>query len=297
MKYKRILVCGGAGFIGSHFANLLHEKDYDVVVVDKLTYAANINNLNPEIVFIEKDINDLFFSYKADVIVNFAAETHVDNSIVSDTEFYSSNIMGVANLLKVARKDNVKRFIQISTDEVYGSSDIPCKEDALLKPSNPYSASKAAAEHLCLAYYRTYGLNVGITRGANTYGDNQYPEKLIPKCIKAALNDAALPIYGDGSARRTYLHVLDHCRAIETVMNNGDAGEIYNIPGTVEMSALDIARWICYLTDRKEDLIEFVPDRLGHDSRYLLNGEKLGKLGFTHVHTAFQKELERIINI
>lgn len=310
--YKRILVTGGAGFIGSHFANMLHKKGHNVVVVDKLTYAGNLDNLNPVIEFHQMDINEINSSFEmkagipycdfmrnVDCIVNFAAESHVDRSLRLVNDFYEANFLGVANLLEVAKELEVKRFVQVSTDEVYGSADDGYEdfEADMLLPGNPYSASKAAAEMLVHAYHKTYGLNTVITRGSNTYGPGQYPEKLIPMACVNLLNNKKIPIYGNGSARRSYLYVKDHARAIQKVMNNGKNGEIYNICGTIEINTIQVITKICDMMGRNyEENVEFVEDRLGHDMRYRMNDGKLLQLGFKYKHPNFEKNLQKTMD-
>ena len=309
MEFNKILVTGACGMIGSHFANMLHDEGEKVVVIDKLTYAADRNNLDPFIPFVKGDICRLK-SHEGhiwsnidcvisgvDCIVNFAAETHVDNSLKNDTEFHKTNYLGVANLLKCAVNMEVKRFVQVSTDEIYGPSEDGeyFNEDDKPNPCNPYSASKAAAEMLVNAYHKTYGLNTIITRGSNTFGECQFKEKLIPLCINKALKNEPLPIYGDGSAKRMYIYVKDHARAIEHCMDYGKSGEFYNIRGTVELSALEVATWICNIVGASESLITFVEDRKGHDSRYLINGVKLNLLGFRYQYPHFYDMLVQTV--
>lgn len=301
MKFDKILVTGSCGFIASHFSNMLHEQGYSIFSVDKLTYAADRNNLNPEIPLIIKDINDLTIHdvhpLGIDCIVHFAAESHVDNALKDETPFHLTNYMGTANLLKITRDINVKRFIYVSTDEVYSTTPegISFSETTPLNPSNVYAATKASAEMLVNAYHHTYGLNTIITRGSNTFGENQFHEKLIPLCIERALKNQPLPIYGDGSATRMYIYVKDHAKAIEHCMNFGISGEVYNIPGTIELSALQVAEYICSITGASKDLITFVEDRKGHDMCYRINGSKLMLLDFIYKYAHFYPMLEQTV--
>lgn len=291
---KCILVTGGAGFIGSNFIHYMLENypDLQIVNIDKLTYAGNLDNLKPiagdsRYSFFHGDIADrqLILSIAAekkfDAIVNFAAESHVDRSISKPDDFLKTDIFGPFALLEAARHHEIKRFVQISTDEVYG----PIKEGqateiSQLKPSSPYSASKSGGDMLTLAYYTTYGLDVVITRAANNYGAYQYPEKLIPLFITNAMEDLPLPLYGDGSQVREWLYVEDHCRAIDTVLHNGTAGEIYNVGGYCEAQNIEIAKEIVKSLKKPEDLIKFVDDRPGHDTRYAVDCSKLKALGW-----------------
>jgi dTDP-glucose 4,6-dehydratase len=289
---RRLLVTGGAGFIGSNFVRyMLNEHpDYQIIVLDKLTYAGNLANLedvsgNPRYQFVRGDICDqqLVDSLVAEVdaIVNFAAETHVDRSIMDAGSFIQTDVYGTFVLLEAARKHEISRFLQVSTDEVYG--DIPVgssKEQDPLRPRSPYSASKAGGEMMVQAYHTTYGLPVLITRGSNTYGPYQYPEKLIPVLITNALDNMELPIYGDGQQVRDWLHVLDHCSGIDVVLHNGKVGEAYNIGGGNERANLDITGKVLDLLDKPRSLIRFVKDRPGHDRRYSLDCSKLHSLGW-----------------
>jgi dTDP-glucose 4,6-dehydratase len=299
MQFNKILVTGNCGFIGSHFANMLHEQGENVFGIDSLTYAADITNMNPEIPFSDADINNITVRDTKDVdcIVHFAAETHVDNSLKNAMPFHQTNYLGTYNLLRIANEIKVKRFVYVSTDEVYGPSENgECfTEDAKLNPTNLYSASKAAAEMLVNAYHKTYGLDTIITRGSNAYGPNQFAEKLIPLCIKNALENKPLPIYGDGSARRMYIYVKDHARAIEHCLYHGESGNVYNIPGSIELSALDVAKQILNCLEKPTSLIEFVEDRRGHDCRYLMDGDKLRSLSFKYDHKMFYIWLKETI--
>ncbi len=290
----KIIVSGGAGFIGSHFTRqLLADKDqfFQVLVIDSLTYAGNRKNLKDmdggkRFEFFEGDICDPHFSKEifegAYAIVNFAAESHVDRSIESSATFIRTNIQGTHNLLDLALKFGVPRFLQISTDEVYGSiTNGSWSEDAPLLPNSPYAASKASADLLVRSFNRTHGLHTNTTRCSNNFGTHQYPEKLIPVVISKILAGKKIPIYGDGQNRRDWLHVLDHCRGIKSVMLNGASGEIYNIGGGTELSNLDLARRIVQTMGASEDLITFVADRKGHDLRYSVSFEKIEReLGY-----------------
>jgi len=282
----RILVTGGAGFIGSHFVRHLTAKGDDVVVLDKLTYAGNRANLDGvEHEFHQGDIADPDAVARAakgvDAIVNFAAETHVDRSILGPAEFILTDVLGTQVLLDHARHHG-RRLVQVSTDEVYG--DIPLgaaasTEDSPLRPSSPYSASKAGGDMQVFAYVRTYGVDALVTRGANTYGPRQYPEKFLPLFITNALDREPLPVYGDGRQRREWLHVDDHCAAVELVLREGAAGEAYNVGGQ-ERENLDVVRRILDLTGASSDLVRHVEDRPGHDRRYAVDSSKLRALGW-----------------
>ena len=290
-----ILVTGGAGFIGSNFIHYMMEKypDYKIVCIDKLTYAGNLRNLETVLDkknfrFIKGDICDRELVYriceeeKPDVVINFAAESHVDRSIESPDIFLKTNILGTQVLLDASRKYNVKRFHQVSTDEVYGDlpldrSDLKFTESSPLRPSSPYSASKASADLLVLAYHRTYGVPVTISRCSNNYGPYQFPEKLIPLMIINALNDRPLPVYGDGRNVRDWIHVKDHCEAIDIIIHRGKEGEIYNIGGENERANIDVVRMILRELGKPESLIRFVKDRPGHDRRYALDISRMKK--------------------
>jgi dTDP-glucose 4,6-dehydratase len=288
----KILVTGGAGFIGSNFVTRILEKrpDAQVVVLDKLTYAGNLASLrdvenDPRFRFVKGDICDKDTVEKAvegcDVVVNFAAESHVDRSIDDASAFVRSNFSGVFQLLEACRKFDVPKFQQISTDEVYGSAlSGSFDEESNLNPSNPYSASKASADLLAKSYFATYGLPVVITRSTNNYGPRQHTEKLIPKIITNAMDDRKLPVYGDGKNVRDWIHVFDNCDGIETVMEKGKIGEVYNIGGGNERANIDIVRMILHELGKPDSLIDFVKDRPGHDRRYSLDCAKLKKLGW-----------------
>ncbi|QEU47403.1 dTDP-glucose 4,6-dehydratase [Schleiferilactobacillus harbinensis] len=285
-----ILVTGGAGFIGSSFIRFMRQRHPDDVLInlDALTYAGNLSNLAdvPEEAhyhFVHGSILDhdlvvqLIKKYQIDAIVNFAAESHVDRSIADPLVFVDTNIRGTATLLAAARETKIERFLQVSTDEVYGN--IPgtgyVTEAAPLHPSSPYAASKASADLLALADHHTYGLDVVITRCANNYGPYQYPEKLIPLMIQRGLTGQPLPVYGDGLKTRDWLHVLDHCRAIDFVLCHGQSGGIYNVTGNNEHANLEIVQRIIQQLHIDPSLIQHVPDRLGDDSRYALDATKI----------------------
>ncbi|MFH1753248.1 MAG: dTDP-glucose 4,6-dehydratase [Candidatus Omnitrophota bacterium] len=290
---KKILITGGAGFIGSNFIRFFLNKYSDFVIVnlDKLTYAGNKNNLkdaekDPRYEFVKGDICDRALVEKVakgcDAIVNFAAESHVDRSIKDPEGFLKTNIDGVLTMLEVVNRHKIPRYLQVSTDETYGS--IPkghSKEDDILNPSSPYAASKAAADLLCGAYFITYNTPVVITRSSNNFGEYQFPEKVIPLFITNALEGKKLPLYADGSNVRDWIYVLDNCEAIDCVLQKGRVGEIYNIGGGNEKKNIEITRTILEITGRGEDSIEYVKDRLGHDKRYGLSSEKLKRLGWS----------------
>lgn len=281
----RVLVTGGAGFIGSHFVKRLGRAGDEVVVLDKLTYSGNRANLDGiEHEFVHGDIcaADAVAEAAAgcDAIVNFAAETHVDRSILGPAEFIATDVLGTQVLLDWARHAGV-RLVQVSTDEVYGDLEAGgrSREEDPLRPSSPYSASKAGGDLQVLAYVRTYGVDACVTRGANTYGPNQYPEKLIPLFVTNALDGESLPLYGDGRQVREWLYAEDHCAAVEHVLRNGTAGEVYNVGGD-ERENVEITRRILELTGADESLVRHVADRPGHDRRYALDDSKLRGLGW-----------------
>jgi dTDP-glucose 4,6-dehydratase len=297
----RVLVTGGAGFIGSHFARRLAEHGEDVVVLDKLTYAGNRANLDGvEHEFHQGDIADPDAVARAaegcDAIVNFAAETHVDRSILGPAEFILTDVLGTQVLLDHARHARM-RLVHVSTDEVYG--DVPlgapaCNEDAPLRTSSPYSASKAGGELQVFAYVRTFGVDALITRGANTYGPRQYPEKFLPLFITNALDGQQLPVYGDGKQRREWLHVDDHCDGIVLALRKGAAGEAYNISGQ-ERENMEVVKRILDLTGGSPDLVRHVEDRPGHDRRYAVDSSKLRGLGWTPAHSFDAGGLEETV--
>ena len=310
---------GGAGFIGSHFVRLLlrEKPNAEVVNLDALSYAGNRDNItdimdHPRHVFIHGDICDPDTVARAikgiDVVVNLAAETHVDRSINSDVDFVQTNVVGVATLLSGALDVGVQRFIQVSTDEVYG--ELPwvapehqdsCyaprfTEETPLAPRSPYSATKAAADHLTLAYHTTYGLDVIVTRCSNNYGPNQYPEKLIPLMITYALQDRYLPLYGDGLHIRDWIHVEDHCRGLLAVAEKGIAGRVYNFGGDTERTNLSVIEDILEILDKPKDLIQHVQDRLGHDRRYAIDSSRAqSELGW-ELSTQFSEGLRETVD-
>ena len=286
----RVLVTGGCGFIGSHFVKRLVSGGDEVVVLDKLAYSGNLANLDGvEHVFVHGDIADPVTVAGAaegcEALVNFAAESHVDRSILDADDFIRTDVVGTHVLLEWAREATV-RFVQVSTDEVYG--DVPdgvaSTEADALRPSSPYSASKAGGDLQVLAYVRTFGIDACITRGANTYGSFQYPEKLVPLFVTNALDGEALPVYGDGRQRREWLHADDHCAAIELVLREGEPGGIYNIAGE-ERENLDVTRSILEATGADESLVRHVEDRPGHDRRYSLDSSRLETLGWKPVRS------------
>ncbi len=286
---KKVLVTGGAGFIGSNFICYMLNKysDYRIINLDKLTYAGNLKNLqsvenNPRYTFVRGDIADRILvdnlvGQGINYIVNFAAESHVDRSIQDPSLFLCTNVLGTQVLLEAARKHKVEKYLQISTDEVYGSLDENdfFTEDTPLAPNSPYSASKAGADLLVRAYHKTYGLPVNITRCSNNYGPYQFPEKLIPLFITNALQDRELPLYGDGLNVRDWIHVYDHCRAVDLVLHRGKNGEIYNIGGNCQKTNLEITLTILSILKKPRSLIKYVPDRPGHDRRYAIDTRKI----------------------
>ena len=285
----KILITGGAGFIGSNFVRYLLDKypEDEIVVLDKLTYAGRLENLQDvmdKITFIKGDIcnmGDIEKVGDCDVISNFAAETHVDRSIIEAGVFVKTDVLGTYNLIEYARKSDIEKYIQISTDEVYGSiEEGSFTENDILDPSSPYSASKAGADLLVKAYHKTYGLPVLITRSSNNFGAYQYPEKLIPVLILNALHDKTLPIYGEGKNIRDWIYVLDNCEAIDFVFQKGKIGEIYNIGAGNQKSNVEITKLILRELNKPESLINFVKDRLGHDFRYSLDTTKIKELGW-----------------
>jgi len=290
---KKILVTGGAGFIGSNFIRymLKKHKDYKVLNLDKLTYAGNLDNLrdvenNPNYDFIRGDICDVnlvddIVKNNVDTIINFAAETHVDRSIEDPSEFMRTDFQGVYVLLEAARKYNISKFIQISTDEVYGTAyEGFFKEEDNLKPRNPYSVGKLAGERLAYSYFATHNVPVVITRASNNFGPYQYPEKFIPLFITNALEEKLLPLYGDGSQIRDWIYVIDHCKAIDMLLEKGEVGEVYNIATGNLIQNIEIAKRIVNILDIPESMIKSVTDRPGHDIRYALDFNKIQRLGW-----------------
>uniref|UniRef100_I5ASN2 dTDP-glucose 4,6-dehydratase n=1 Tax=Eubacterium cellulosolvens (strain ATCC 43171 / JCM 9499 / 6) TaxID=633697 RepID=I5ASN2_EUBC6 len=294
-----IIVTGGAGFIGSNFVfyELKAHPEDRIICVDSLTYAGNLSTLepvmnHPNFRFVKLDICDregvykLFEEEKPDIVANFAAESHVDRSIENPTVFLNTNIIGTSVLMDACRKYGIRRYHQVSTDEVYGDlpldrPDLFFHEDTPIHTSSPYSTSKASADLLVNAYHRTYGLPVSISRCSNNYGPYQFPEKLIPLMIANALADKPLPVYGEGLNVRDWLYVEDHCKAIDLIMRKGTVGEVYNIGGHNEMKNIDIVKLICDYLDKPYSLIEHVTDRKGHDRRYAIDPTKIhGELGW-----------------
>ena len=310
----KVLITGGAGFIGANF--IFHMRnthpDYDLVCVDKLTYAGNLETLapvieDPRFTFMKADIADrkaiydIFEQEKPDVVVNFAAESHVDRSIENPSVFLETNVMGTQVLLDASRKCGVKRYHQVSTDEVYGDlpldrPDLFFTEQTPLHTSSPYSASKASADLLCNAYQRTYGMPITISRCSNNYGPYQFPEKLIPLMIANALADKPLPVYGEGINVRDWLYVEDHCRAIDLILEKGKVGQVYNIGGHNEMRNIDIVKKILAILGKPESLITYVTDRKGHDMRYAIDPtfihKELGWLPETKFDDGIQKTVK-----
>ena len=283
-----ILVTGGAGFIGSNFVRYMVEKysEYHIINLDALTYCGNLENLKDiedkdNYTFVKGDIRDKAIVdelvEKSDYVINFAAESHVDRSIADPEIFIKSNVLGTQVLLNAAKEHGVEKYIQISTDEVYGTLGKTgyFTEDTPLQPNSPYSASKAGGDLIARAYYETFGLPVNITRCSNNYGPYQFPEKLIPLMISNALEDKKLPVYGDGKNVRDWLHVHDHCSAIDLVLHDAKPGDVYNIGGNNEKQNIEIVKLILSELDRDESLIEFVTDRLGHDRRYAIDSTKI----------------------
>ncbi len=287
---RTLLVTGGAGFIGSNYIRtiLTERDDIEIINVDKLTYAGNLENLTEieskkNYTFIKGDITNnelieyIFTKYKIDEVVNFAAESHVDRSILGSEVFYRTNVMGTNVLLEASRRHEVKKYLQISTDEVYGSLGETglFTESTPLSPNSPYSSSKAGADMMAMAFYHTYGMPIVITRCSNNYGSYQFPEKLIPLMIINALHDKKLPVYGDGKNVRDWIYVIDHNKAIQLVLDKGVPGEVYNIGAENEMQNIQIIKLILGFLGKSENLIEFVKDRLGHDRRYAIDATKI----------------------
>lgn len=310
MDNMHILVTGGCGFIGSNFIkHMLSKHAYSIINLDKLTYAGNLENLkdienDERYSFIKGDIADgnllenIFNSSKVDAVINFAAESHVDRSIMYPDEFIKTNINGTFNLLEIAKKKEIKLFIQISTDEVYGSlgKEGKFQEATPLAPNSPYSASKAAADMLAMAYHKTFKMPVIITRCSNNYGPYQFPEKLIPLIISNALEDIQLPVYGDGLNVRDWIHVSDHCEAIDTVLHKGVPGNVYNVGGESERTNIEIVKLILNILGKPHSLIKYVTDRPGHDRRYAIDSTKIkNELGFKNL-TDFDKGMENTVN-
>lgn len=303
----KILVTGGAGFIGSNFINyMLSKYDYKIINLDLLTYAGNLENLknvenNKNYTFVKGDISDkelvLDITKDCDAIINFAAESHVDRSIVSPNIFVETNVGGTVNLLNCAKINKIEKYLQVSTDEVYGSiKEGYFYETTPVNPNSPYSASKASADMFVMAYHKTYGLPVVITRCSNNFGPYQYPEKLIPFFISKLLKNEKVPVYGDGKNVRDWLYVEDHCRAIDLALHKGRIGEVYNVGGHNEKTNIEITKIVLEKLGKDETSIEFVEDRLGHDRRYAISNDKIrAELGFEPNYT-FEKGIEATIN-
>ena len=310
----KILVTGGAGFIGGNFVHFMlkeHPQD-DILCVDALTYAGNMETLasvidNPHFKFIKADIADreaiysIFKQEKPEIVVNFAAESHVDRSIENPSIFLQTNVMGTQVLLDACRKYGIKRYHQVSTDEVYGDlpldrPDLFFTEETPIHTSSPYSASKASADLLVQAYHRTFGVPVTISRCSNNYGPYTFPEKLIPLMISRALADEELPVYGNGENVRDWLHVSDHCEAIDLIIHKGKVGEVYNIGGHNERTNLQVVQTILKALDKPESLIKYVKDRPGHDRRYAIDPSKIHReLGWLP-ETSFAEGIKKTIN-
>jgi len=302
MNRKKVLVTGGAGFIGGNFVQYMVNKypEYDIYNLDALTYAGDLTKHQgiedkENYHFVRADIADraaiipLFQEQKFDYVIHFAAESHVDRSIEDPEVFIRTNVLGTQVLLDAVRKFGVVKFVHVSTDEVYGELDFDpttfFTEETPLQPNSPYSASKASSDLLVRAYHETYGLPMNITRCSNNYGPYHFPEKLIPLTISRVLNDEKVPVYGDGGNVRDWLHVLDHCAAIDLVMHEGVNGEVYNVGGHNERTNLEVVKTIIRTLGKTDDLIEFVKDRLGHDKRYAIDPSKLEKLGWKPTYT------------
>lgn len=310
MKY---LITGGAGFIGANYVRRkVSEKRNEIVCLDLLTYAGNMDNLDGVVgkdnfTFVRGDINDrsfindLFRKERFDRVVHFAAESHVDRSIEDPSAFLRTNVLGTQNLLDASREFGIERFHQVSTDEVYGDlpldrKDLKFTEESAIRPSSPYSASKGAADLLCQAYHRTFNVPVTISRCSNNYGPYQFPEKLIPRMIVLALKDQQLPVYGKGENVRDWLHVSDHCSAIDAILSKGKVGEVYNIGGNCERRNIDIVKLILKQLGKGEVLISFVQDRKGHDLRYAIdNGKITRELGWSPA-VSFEKGIKDTID-
>ncbi len=306
-----IVITGGLGFIGSNFIRHLINENKDIFItnIDAQTYAGRLDNLkdiesHKNYQYFKGNIQDYDFienivrTYKPDAMINFAAETHVDRSITKSQPFIETNIVGSHVLLEVALKEKLKKYIQISTDEVYGSINPPDKftETSLIKPNSPYSASKASADHLVRAYNKTYGLNTVIVRCSNNFGPYQFPEKVIPLFISNALENKKVPVYGDGLNVRDWIYVLDFCSAISLVLEKGKNGEVYNIGGDCELTNLDLTKTILKKLDKTEELINYVEDRLGHDRRYAMDTTKAKtELGWKKKHD-FDEALDLTID-
>lgn len=302
MKLKKVLVTGGAGFIGGNFVQYMVRKyrDYQIYNLDALTYAGDVSKhelieRESNYSFIQANIVDyesmyaLFKEEKFDYVIHFAAESHVDRSITNPNVFVQTNVLGTQNLLEVSKMVGIQKFVHVSTDEVYGQLELNNTElfveETPLNPTSPYSASKASSDLMVLAYHKTFGLPVNITRCSNNYGPYQFPEKLIPLTILSALNDEKIPVYGRGNNIRDWLHVYDHCTALDLILHEGVNGEVYNIGGNNERKNIDVVKLIINALNKPNHLIEYVQDRLAHDLRYAINATKLEKLGWNQTYT------------
>lgn len=307
---EKILITGGNGFIATNFIHYLYETytDIEIINIDCIDFPESINNHNHldtnRYHFIKGSILDkdllkgIFEKHKFNQVLNFAAKSHVDNSISSPEIFVTTNVMGTHNLLELSLKHEIPLFLQISTDEVYGSLSFdqePTTEESNMLPNNPYSASKAGADCLVRSYNRTFKLPTIISRSSNNYGPYQATEKFIPVVITKALNNERIPVYGQGANIRDWVYVLDNCRAVDLIRTKGKIGEIYNIPGDYEISNLELVKIILDLLGKSHDLINFVEDRKGHDLRYSMDGKKITELGFKH-NISFEKGLEKTID-
>ena len=309
----RVLVTGGAGFIGSNFVRYLlkeQETDLKLVNLDKLTYAGNLENLHdiaedPRYTFVKQDICDskgmekVFTEHNPEIVVHFAAESHVDRSINDASPFITTNVLGTQILLDISRKYETKRFLHVSTDEVYGTlseSDPAFTEETPIAPNSPYAASKAASDLVVRSYHETYGMDVIITRCSNNYGPYQFPEKLIPLMIVNALEDKPLPVYGDGSNIRDWIFVEDHCEALTALIQHGNPGEVYNIGGKTELRNIDLVKSLLGALEKPESLIKFVTDRPGHDFRYAIDTTKIENEVSWGPSTSFEEGLEKTVN-
>ena len=306
-----VLVTGGCGFIGSHFLRYMMNAYPDdfFICLDALTYAGNKNNIadflnHSRFTMAEGNIRDtvfvdaLFAAYKPDIVVHFAAETHVDRSITGPQVFLETNVIGTGILLDACLRHGIERFHHVSTDEVYGAlpleGGVPFTEQSRLQPTSPYAASKASSDLLVLSYYKTYGLSITVSRCSNNYGTHQYPEKLIPLMIQKALQGKSLPVYGDGLNVRDWIHVVDHCRAINCILQKGKVGEVYNIGACEEIFNIDLVKRMLDVLGKPHELITYVPDRLGHDLRYAIDSSKLESLGWKPEYT-IEETLKEIV--
>ncbi|MFK3960816.1 dTDP-glucose 4,6-dehydratase [Pseudalkalibacillus hwajinpoensis] len=312
MNRKKLLVTGGSGFIGGNFVQYMVNKypEYDIYNLDLLTYAGDLTKhrdieMKDNYFFVKADIADrhaiisLFEKERFDLIVHFAAESHVDRSIADPGIFVQTNVVGTQTLLDASKQVGITKFVHVSTDEVYGELDFNPNtfftENTPLQPNSPYSASKASSDFLVRAYHETYNLPVNITRCSNNYGPFHFPEKLIPLTISRVLNEEKVPVYGDGKNIRDWLHVIDHCSAIDLVLHEGEVGEVYNVGGHNEKTNLEVVKSIINTLGKSDNLIEFVEDRLGHDKRYAIDPSKLEKLGWIPTYT-FETGIAQTIN-